>query len=304
MRYVETNPGPAPFQMLHARLDDGRWYAFRLFHMNLADRKVRDPFHPHKEHRHDVYHVALYRGGSGLFLLDGTPTPCRKGSLVLTSPGQPHDFGPEGDGELEFAELSFSFVDVSGGCLKISFAELLSLLFGQRIAIPVSPLNLPDWRAKQLFGLLTSCYEALSKRNVDGEANVAAAFMKVFLFLLELLLPAGSPGSGKEQYLRLLKAKDFIEKDFDKKLELGELARLCGMEASHFCRSFKRQFGCSPIEFALRRRVEAAKALLSTTGLPCKEIAALVGFNDPVYFNRLFKSRCGKPPMSFRRGAE
>ena len=300
MYYVDTNPKLSIFQTLCV-MAEGSHYAFKLLHMNLADRKRRAPLIPHKEHSHDVYHVSLYRSGSGKFLLNGHSTPCAKGSLVLTSPGQAHDFGPEGDEELEFAELTFSFIDNSGKSLLIPFEELLSLQFGQRIIEPEMPITLPDWKAEQLFGLLKSCYEALSKRNLNGEAPVASAFLRVFLFLVETLLPSIPHDSNDELYLRLLKVKDQIERDFSRKLDLGSLSKLCGMAPSHLCRSFKQYFGCPPIEYALRRRVEAAKVFLSSSGLPCKEIAALTGFHDPIYFNRTFKSRCGIAPLAFRR---
>ena len=92
MLYIDSNLNPVPGQILSVCAGE-EFYAFKLLRLDLADCKTRKL--PHREHIHDVYHVALFRHGKGEFLLNGRLTPCRPNTLVLTSPGQSHDFGPE-----------------------------------------------------------------------------------------------------------------------------------------------------------------------------------------------------------------
>ena len=136
-----------------------------------------------------------------------------------------------------------------------------------------------------------------------GEAQIAIAFLKIFLFVVETLLSLGVETTQDEPALRLLQIKDFIENNLSRKFDLATLAKLCCLEPSYLCRIFKRHFGCPPIEFVLQRRLEAAKTLLVISGSACKEIAELTGFQDPVYFSRVFKKRYGITPLEYRRMA-
>ncbi len=299
MLYIDSNHEPSPCRILGVH-SNGEFYEFKLLHMNLADHKITKSSIPQREHVHNVYHVTLFRQGEGEFLLDGQPKPCRVNTLVLTSPGQPHDFGPVAGGELVISELTFSFLNRSGAALKIPYHELLSQQFGHPLPVLPMPLELPEWKAEQLFGLFESCYRALEMRGENGEVYVATAFLRVFLTVTEFLMWLGKNEVKEKHNMRLLKIKDFIENNLNRQLNLEELSRKCCMEPSYFCRIFKSQYGCSPVEYAIRCRIEAAKSLLISTGLSCKDIAELTGFKDPVYFSRVFKKRCSKTPLQYR----
>lgn len=47
--------------------------------------------------------------------------------------------------------------------------------------------------------------------------------------------------------------------------------------------------------------MERAREILSTTNLPTKEIAAMVGYPNVPYFRNLFKSLFGLTPLQFRQ---
>jgi len=279
----------------------GESRAFKLVHMNLSDRKTREPLRPWKEHCHEVYHIALYLKGEGRFLLDGRLTPCRRGSLVLCSPGQPHDFGPEGDGLFEFAEITFTMESSDGSVSTESFHSLVEALFGQRFAPLAWPADLDEWRTRQLFGLMESMAQALFRTNERGDAPVCSAVMKIFLFLLDNVFLPSSPAPSSDAGIALLRARDRIEHGFGEKLSLASLAKGCKMAPGYFCRRFKAAFGVSPIELALRSRIEAAKGLLSSTEMSCKEVAAQTGFASLVFFSRVFRRRCGVSPANWRK---
>ncbi len=83
-------------------------------------------------------------------------------------------------------------------------------------------------------------------------------------------------------------------------LKLEQLAKLCNLSLSSFKREFKKEFEDSPTNYINEKRLEKAKELLSTTDLPISEVAYETGFQDSLYFTRLFKKKIGVPPTAYR----
>ena len=94
--------------------------------------------------------------------------------------------------------------------------------------------------------------------------------------------------------------KEVIELHLFSNLKLDELAKLCNLSLSSFKRKFKKEYNDSPTNYINDRRLEKAKELLSITDLPISEIAYETGFQDSLYFTRLFKNKIGMPPTAYR----
>jgi AraC-like DNA-binding protein len=73
-------------------------------------------------------------------------------------------------------------------------------------------------------------------------------------------------------YIHLLHAKDLIDREYARPLEVATLARESHASAAHFSRSFKRAFGETPHKYLVRRRIERAKELLRGTDLSVTEV--------------------------------
>ena len=78
---------------------------------------------------------------------------------------------------------------------------------------------------------------------------------------------------------------------------------MAGFSEGYFLRSFKRIVGLSPIAYQRQLRIGAARTLLRSTNLECKEIAAQVGFGDVCQFSKAFKKATGLSPRRHRAGA-
>ncbi|MBR4016448.1 MAG: helix-turn-helix transcriptional regulator [Oscillospiraceae bacterium] len=93
-------------------------------------------------------------------------------------------------------------------------------------------------------------------------------------------------------------ALERIQKDlFDPELKVGLLHESCGLSNTYFRSLFVARFGETPKQYILDRRLTHAKQLLESG--ECRlvsEAARLSGFEDPLYFSRVFKARYGYPP--------
>ncbi|MGC3957754.1 MAG: helix-turn-helix transcriptional regulator [Verrucomicrobiota bacterium] len=76
---------------------------------------------------------------------------------------------------------------------------------------------------------------------------------------------------------------------------------MANISPSHFFAVFKRQTGFAPLDFFIRLRMQRACELLGTTSLSVKEVAAELGYDDPFYFSRVFKTVSGIAPTDYRR---
>jgi AraC-like DNA-binding protein len=92
----------------------------------------------------------------------------------------------------------------------------------------------------------------------------------------------------------------YMREHLNQPLHIAKLAHMAHISPSHFFVLFKRWSGFSPIEYFNRLRMRQAGILLTTTALNVKEIAAALGYDDPFYFSRMFKSVHGLAPSAYR----
>jgi AraC-like DNA-binding protein len=84
-------------------------------------------------------------------------------------------------------------------------------------------------------------------------------------------------------------------------VSVGELTQLSGYSPAQFRRRFFHALGCSPRDYLIRQRLEAARHHLLTDELSVASIAAQCGFHDPAQFSRYFKRAYGLAPLRFRQ---
>jgi transcriptional regulator GlxA family with amidase domain len=87
----------------------------------------------------------------------------------------------------------------------------------------------------------------------------------------------------------------------NKRVTVPELAQLANLSPTHFTALFKQKTGCPPINFFIRLRIHQACQLLKADNMSIREIARTLGYKDPFFFSRQFKSINGAAPKSYRR---
>ena len=99
---------------------------------------------------------------------------------------------------------------------------------------------------------------------------------------------------------RIERTVHFMNQNLDKPLQASELAAIANVSLSHFFALFKQSMGCSPMDYFTRLRIHRACQLLDSTSARVKEIAAALGYDDPFYFSRVFKSLSAVAPLHYR----
>ena len=112
------------------------------------------------------------------------------------------------------------------------------------------------------------------------------------------------PAPADPALLRQLRlARDLMDRDWSRPLDLTAVAARAGYSRYHFVRRFRDVYGETPGHYLSRRRIERAQELLRSANLTVTEICFLVGFTSLGTFSRRFKQQLGTTPSEFRQRA-
>lgn len=93
----------------------------------------------------------------------------------------------------------------------------------------------------------------------------------------------------------------YMKQNVNKNISLKELSQLFNISESYLCRIFKRKFKTTPIQYFIELKMSKAKEiLLLNPEEKIYKVAELCGYDDPVYFSRVFKKYVHKTPSMYR----
>ena len=98
----------------------------------------------------------------------------------------------------------------------------------------------------------------------------------------------------------LLRAKDLVDARYRDQLDVPALARAAHLSPAHFSREFRREFGETPHQYLLTRRLERAAALLRNTDRAVADICLAVGLRSIGSFTTSFGRAYGLSPTAYR----
>lgn len=97
------------------------------------------------------------------------------------------------------------------------------------------------------------------------------------------------------------RAIHFIQQNYTKKISLDVISKEVNLSPGYLCRSFKTQVGSTITNYINGLRLEQAKVLLMKPDCTVKEVSYQVGFDDPLYFSRLFKKHYNMSPSTVKK---
>ncbi len=94
--------------------------------------------------------------------------------------------------------------------------------------------------------------------------------------------------------------RQYIDAHLAERITLGDLGKLVGRSVSFVIHHFAAEFGKTPKQYLLERRMDKARELLKT-GLQVQQVAEQLGFYDAFHFSKKFRLFWGRPPSAFKR---
>lgn len=175
--------------------------------------------------------------------------------------------------------------------LIVEFPEMGALL--EQYELPVGvPLRMDAGRIFAKY--LTLLHEELMQYEPDEP--FLKGVLRLFLYELHRLRR-----DRREQIpARVLEMKLYLAEHLAEALSVEAVAARFELSPAHFSALFRRCYHVAPMRYLNLLRMNQAARLLRLYPYSCKEVAARIGFRDPLYFSRSFRRFWGVSPQSFR----
>jgi len=259
---------------------------------------------------------------SGLTLYQNTvptaPNPCTyEPSLLVIPQGQKRvEFGKEGYlfGETTFLLTSIELPIVSRVCaasvarpylaffLKLDMGMVRDVLHSDEVSIPAPPAGTRGMvLGEATLELLAPCCRMVQLLDTPQDVPF---FGKLLQREIIYRLLQGSQGDRLRSVATLVdpnhrtaKAVTWLRENYEKTLNVDDLASISGMSRSTLHHHFRGLTAMSPLQFQKQLRLHAARQKMLTGELDAASAAFEVGYESPSQFNREYKRFFGQPPM-------
>lgn len=130
----------------------------------------------------------------------------------------------------------------------------------------------------------------------DAEEGITLVIHSIFMRLAEKIREQ-NPNMKKVS----LPLKNFIDRNFDRSPTLQEMSDIIYRSESQTIRIFKNEWGTTPHQYLLSKKLNTAATMLLNSPKAIKEIASELGFDDEYYFSSIFKKKMGLSPKYYRK---
>lgn len=210
------------------------------------------------------------------------------GDLVLFPPGAVHDYGRAADADTWWHRWIY-FQPRASWSTWLCWKEAHGALFVQRGSEPRRLAELD-----RLFAEVA----AWSVNNDLLSMELAMNDLERIILLIARNDRAEAPAGRFDE--RLLMACKFVTDNLHRPLSVAEIAQKVCLSPSRLAHLFTQTLGRSILKWREEQMIQFACQLLLVSPSPIKQIAAQVGFEDPLYFSRVFRRYTGCSPRAFR----
>lgn len=107
--------------------------------------------------------------------------------------------------------------------------------------------------------------------------------------------------SGRRSSKECAVARRYIDRHFKENITLDMLSELAHVNKYYLVHSFSKEYGISPINYLISRRIRESRYLLGSTDHSLSQISHMLGFSSPSYFSQSFRRLEGISPLEYRK---
>lgn len=149
--------------------------------------------------------------------------------------------------------------------------------------------------------LIRMARNEIQERRMGFELIAASLLLQLLSVISRKYLNSGFSTKHLESNNKLDFSIHYLHSNYSKSITISELADLAGLCASRYIYVFKKITGTTPKEYLIKFRLQKAKELMRDTNLTLRQISLIVGFEDQLYFSRVFRKYEGVCPSMMKQ---
>lgn len=238
----------------------------------------------HPEGRND-YQLIYIAHGKGHFILNDVETIVPKGNMVLYRPKEPQVYYYYAADKTEVYWVHFTGRDVDEILKHYRLTENGNVFYSG-----VSP-DYPEIYNQMI-------QELQLKRT--GHEDLLTILLRHILIIINRYIKE-EHRADSNMINKIERALHYFKQNFNKEISVQNYAREHLMASDWFIKCFKKIMKVTPMKYILSLRISTAKEYLEKTNKNIAEISNAVGYDNPLYFSRVFKKYTSLSPTEYKK---
>lgn len=246
-----------------------------------------DLFHTRRPEGRQDYQLLYVASGKACFSVSGEAYLLEAGNMVIYRPGEPQDYVYYGADGPEIYWVHFTGSQVE------------EILQGYGIANGVFFSGTSAVYSQLFYQMITE----LQRCRIDFGELLAMYLRQIFV---QVRRSRETDSVIRESAMQeeISQALEYFHRHYMENISIAGYAKSRGISVSWFLRCFKQHTMHSPMQYVTMLRINNAINLLNNTSCNMTQIAAMIGYENPLYFSRIFRKIKGVSPGRYRKMVE
>lgn len=231
------------------------------------------------------YQLIYIASGKVHFYFDGQKQVVPKGNMVLFRPGEPQIYYQQATDKPEIYWVHFTGSDVE------QILDYYQIPKDQNVFYAGTK---PDYQ-----WLYNQMIKELQLRRVNFEDAMTLNLQHIFLTINRYLREKDKIGT--EMLAIIDHATHYFYENYNQNIVIEDYAKEHNVTSHWFTQSFKKITKSTPMQYIISLRITSAMNMLDNTDYSMARIAEAVGYDNPLYFSRIFKKHTGMSPSDYKK---
>ena len=232
------------------------------------------------------YQLLYVASGTTHFFFNGREEIVSAGHMVLYQPQQEQHYEYYGEEQPEVYWVHFTGKDVK------TILKHFDIPLDKNVFFSGVP-SAYQYLFKEMIRELQACR--------TGYQELLEMYLRQIFILIQRTRQENTPTVSTYIQKEMEHARHYFQEHYNEDIQIKEYAKSRSLSVSWFLRNFKEFVGQPPAQYLLTLRMNNAISLLETTDYNVTEISAIVGYDNALYFSRLFKKHKGVSPTDYRK---